>query len=48
MVRIIVLIVGVALIAYVASTPGNQILAAALGGACIGTTIGLILLVGLL
>ena len=42
--RIIVLIVGVVLISYVSATPGNQIVAAAAGGACIGLTIGFMLI----
>ena len=42
-VKVIVLIAGVVLISYISATPGDQIVAAAIGGACIGTIAGLIL-----
>ena len=44
--RITILIVGVVLSSYVAATPGDQLVAAALAGACIGTTIVFILMEG--
>ena len=43
-IRIVILVVGVCLVSYVAATPGDQFVAAIFGGACIGTTAGLILI----
>ena len=42
-VRIVVLIVGVLLSNYAAATPGNQLLAAAGAGTCIGITVAFII-----
>ena len=44
--RIALLVVGVVLVWHVAATPGDQILFAVIAGACIGWTIGFILLEG--